>query len=99
MFSELLSQEVEQWLIKGFFQDVRTAVFLEVPKQIFIFAISEMFDVKTAGLKYREYTFDMETGKCGGYICSSEKGIPFETAEENIKMMLNTAREYSIFDK
>ncbi|MBN1444795.1 MAG: uroporphyrinogen decarboxylase family protein [Candidatus Omnitrophica bacterium] len=42
---------------RGVLEDVQTAVSLGISKRVPVFAISEEFDVKAAGLTHREYTF------------------------------------------
>jgi len=46
----------------------------------------------------RETMRIMEIGKKGGgYIFNSEEGIPYQTPEENVKIMMQTAKKHSLY--
>ncbi|MDO9527691.1 MAG: hypothetical protein Q7J27_00865 [Syntrophales bacterium] len=44
----------------GVLDDIKTCVNLGIPKRVPIFAESELFDVRMAGISYREYTYNVD---------------------------------------
>jgi len=44
----------------GVLDDIKTCVNLGIPKKVPIFAISELFDVRMAGMSHREYTYNTD---------------------------------------